>query len=110
MRILCRFSWHDWKPWVMVPATPDGTKAVLWSGLMRQCRNCLFVEGDTLKSGFAFDLRPLRNKIREHVADLRRCVTVIDGSEFADGLKGTRDELEKAANELEESVRQDEHG
>lgn len=91
----------------MVPAAHDSSRAVLWSGMLRQCKDCFFVQALVLKGGFAFDLRPLRKVVLEHVADLRRCVSTIDESEFAAGFKATRDEIEKASNELEEAVRLD---
>jgi hypothetical protein len=78
------------------------------AGQVRQCANCYLIEARKLGSGAYFNLRPLRDAVREHIKDLRECVKTFDESAFAENFAGTRNSMQEAANELTEALRADE--
>lgn len=109
-KLRCRLKWHNWKKWTTVAVTPQGNVADGWSaGQLRQCADCWLMQTVRMGGGdFAVSLRPLRYVVRDHIADLRRCVKAIQESEYADQLESTCAEIETAIHELSNALMADE--
>ena len=107
MTLSCRLGWHRWGKWQSVPITSAPSSVGWIAGQIRQCADCYFFEAVKLGDGFAFNYRPLREAITNHIADLRRCVKVFSESEHAEAFKNTSAEMQKAAEELTVALDQD---
>ena len=56
----------------------------------------------------AFNARPLRQAVREHIKDLERCMVGIAESNFAAEFDATRKEIGVAAKDLSDALIRDE--
>ncbi len=107
MNLRCGINWHRWGLWQSVPITSNPNTNGWMAGQMRQCADCLLLQSRKIGDGYAFNHRPLRNAVNDHIQDLERCVKVFTESEHADAFHKTSMEMRKAADELRTALNAD---
>src|SRR5687767_3908514 len=98
MGLLCRAGWHNWKKWQCTPVA-GSVSAEFVAGQLRQCADCWKIDTVLMRGGTMFNMRPLRDVVRDHITDLRGCVKAFQESEHAEAFTNTAAEMNKAADE-----------